>query len=577
MKGKDIFNAFTKIDEEYIEESERFCSDEKMIYEAMKGRTHRRAAAIALAAVLCVAVFAVLVIKPKITDEKTPTDNIGNNVIISEKNGDNDNDNDKIKPTQEPEETREPEDTKEPEETKKPVVTKEPVIDKNDNSLMSYEDILNLEYGSNGYADGEPFEGSDSPHSAVMYKVLKARYYIIKDNSINGGFTGFRTYDVKITKVNKKINGLNLKVGDRKQIFFNGLTNIAFNSTEDYYDAVNNAKNIVNLDGKEFCEFYLYKRYRLRINTMDALNMEGNIFLKEGEEYAAYLYNGKNGLRSYATYPLNDAEHVMSAQEIIYKRGDVKVRIGKRMINIVNGKEKDITPGDEFNDLLDYRGVWGLHMENSDNKENIAKISDNRYDMLDRLKTEDGKNKYALAVVHAMCARYYINKENKIICIYEIDPGWVADKYNTIGLKTNDVILWDDTIKATAPSTYLRLKDESKLQEVIDRSIGTLTIGTETYYEIYLEKQYKYELIKDPDGAIVLGRGNYAIELNTCDPELNEKGIYQIEYAFPNNTDSKQEWEQWWADHRGTGNRWDGGKVIEELIFGENGSEVLKR
>lgn len=78
MDGKEMIDMVRKIDEKYLDASENYRSDEKMIQEAMKGRWHIKAAAIALAAVLCAAVLAVLVIKPKITDEKRSEENTDN-------------------------------------------------------------------------------------------------------------------------------------------------------------------------------------------------------------------------------------------------------------------------------------------------------------------------------------------------------------------------------------------------------------------------------------------------------------------------------------------------------------------
>lgn len=523
MEGKDMLYAFTAIDEKYIEASEKYRKDEKMINEAMRGRSHRKAAVAALSAIICMAVLSVVVIKPLISKW-------------------------------------------------------------NKSELLSYEDILNLEYGGGAIVDvWKGYPSTQPPHSAVIFKVLKAHYYISKSDGENKiGNEGLRTYEVEITKVNKEINGQELKEGDHVKILFGDATHIGFGNVEDYKEAVKEAEGSIDYFGKEFYEFKLYKKYNLKIFSDYDYNFEGNIFFNEGEEYAAYLYGSyfDGYFSSYAAYPLNNAEEVMRAHEPVYRRGNVKVKIGRRMIEIVNGNEKDLISSEvEFNDVMDFVDIWDLPVIYDDKKGSIEKLSDERYDMLDNMRKDDGRNKYTLAVLIMGKPRYYINEDNKIICVYEVSGGWMADKYNTIGLKTNENHYFEDKhrLKAVAPSTYLRLKDESKLPEIIRKSIGTLTIGKETYYEIYLERQYEYELVHDADGAIILSSGQYAVELNTCDPILNDKGIYQIEYAYPCDSYLKELWEGEWADHKGTGIRWEGGRMIEELIWGDTKPEALKR
>lgn len=86
MNGKDMLNVIRKMDDKYIEVSEGYRDDERMIHEAMKTGSYRKTAVAALALVMCAAAAIVLiVIKPKTTNEKMPTDNIGNSVSVTDK------------------------------------------------------------------------------------------------------------------------------------------------------------------------------------------------------------------------------------------------------------------------------------------------------------------------------------------------------------------------------------------------------------------------------------------------------------------------------------------------------------
>lgn len=80
MKGTDMLDAFTKIDEKLIEDSEKYHDDERMISMALKGSSHKLAGGIAIGAALCIILGVIVVMRPVNYNDTNPKDQAEENV-----------------------------------------------------------------------------------------------------------------------------------------------------------------------------------------------------------------------------------------------------------------------------------------------------------------------------------------------------------------------------------------------------------------------------------------------------------------------------------------------------------------
>ncbi len=247
-------------------------------------------------------------------------------------------------------------------------------------------------------------------------------------------------------------------------------------------------------------------------------------------------------------------------------------------LNRINNDNKDNTENIENQQTIDNTNEKPLSYEDimnsfSDNYGGIVEaepISDSIYDLLDK----DKDINYMLGNVKLLNTKYYINKNNKGLIIYEFEVTKIAQLYNKSNLDVGD------RIKAIFgnPCGYFYLKDISNISEVINNSKNSITYNNIMWFEINLSTKYEYNYEGSNEGPIIFKKDEvYSVALKLKNSNSNSNDYYKISYHYPLNEEEISFWEKSKYTSNGNGYYWQGGKKISDILNNKDVPELSRK